>query len=149
VVKVYTDDPRLYHLVRIINTGHTDETVLTANNLYSVGGKGDETVPLEIVYGMGLERQTDKQGHLKVYSPYRFEPVTIHPGESTDINTGEKDTVEWLNSKTGTVCVIFRYVVTEDWGKRLNVWHGMISSPVLKVDFGLTNNVADHANISK
>ena len=147
VKRIYTDDHRLYHLVRIVNAGHTDETVLTANNLYSFGGHGDEGSPFEIVYGLGLERQADKQGHLNVHRPYRCEPVTVHPGEFTNINTGESDVLERLNSKTGTVYVVFGYVVTEDWGKRLNIWHGKISSPVLKVDVSITNKVADQDHI--
>lgn len=146
VEKIYSNDSRLYHLVKIVNTGHTDETVLTANNIFSVGGNGDESCPYEVVYGLGLGRQVDTNGYVNVYSPYLFDPVTIHPGEYTDINTGEKDILEWLNSKTGTVYIIFRYEVTEDWGKRLDIWHGRISSPLLKVDFGSTNMISNKAS---
>lgn len=140
VSAIFYDSAYLYHEVKIINDGMQDVTLLTANNLDSLGGNGTESDPLFITYGLGTGRMIDTNGHKQVYSPYLFDPLTLCPGEYTDINTGEKDVLEWLNSKTGIVYIVFHYEITEDWGKRLNVWHGKISSPVMKIDLGPTTN---------
>jgi hypothetical protein len=130
-----------YHVITVVNEGNTDETILTNPGLSS-GSCTEGTVsdPFELTYGRDVERQIDKNGNKQTCSPYAFDPLRLRPGEYAQISTGEKDMVEWINARTGTVYFVFHYEVTQDWGKRLNVWHGKISSPVLKVDFGPTTN---------
>ncbi len=81
-------------------------------------------------YVIGAGSMTAKyQGYNIVQSLYKFAPVTLKPKEATGVNHLIKRTFKDINKNTD---FIVRYEIREKFGKRFNVWHGIVESGPIK-----------------
>lgn len=133
VKNLYTNDARLYPVLKIDNQGARSETVLSANCLCSIGGSGELDDPFVLTYGLSSGRVVDAMGFKYVPSLCYYNPVSVQPGEYAEIYVAEPGLVAMLNSHKQPVYFLFRYDVSAEWGKRLNIWHGHLVSGILSI----------------
>ena len=121
----FTKDQTLKVLFALINTGNTDKTVLV-ENLNTAFSKESGKHICEI--GAGIESKY--KDYRIIQSLYRFDPVTLRPKEGVAINHMVKRRVEDIDAEAS---LIVRYKISENFGKRHNVWYGHTDSAPTKL----------------
>jgi hypothetical protein len=121
----FAKDQTLKVLFALLNTGNTDITVLVENLNTAFSGEYDKHI-CEI--GAGIKAKY--KDYKIIQSLYRFDPVTLRPKEGVAINHMVKRRAEDIDPKSA---LIVRYKISDDFGKRHNVWYGSTDSTPTKM----------------
>lgn len=107
----------------LINEGTEDVTVITRNVPFGLA-RDARGIVVDFAYNY---RQT-MGGRLLIPSLYPLAPVTLRPGEATMLS----DTISGRTVQTmeGGEVIRVRYQVSEEWGERLGIWHGLVGTEV-------------------
>jgi hypothetical protein len=108
----------------LINNGSEDITVLTENVLPFGISRDAEGIVVDFNYSGQLRMN----GRTIIPSLYPLAPVTLRPGEATRVfNVVSGRIVEELQ---GGESIRVRYQVSEEWGDRWDIWHGLVGTNV-------------------
>lgn len=108
--------PLLGVVLIVINTTDRDITVLTKikNGIYYSDAESPKVQ-------IGFNRTQKRFGHSIVPSIASFEPVTIRPGEATEISS--EISSKYLESLEDGDDIIVKYVVSDEWAERFDLWN--------------------------
>ena len=121
----FVKDQTLKVLFALLNTGNTDKTVLVENLNTALSEESGKYI-CEI--GAGIESKY--KDYEIIQSLYRFDPVTLRPKEGVAVNHMVKRRVEDMDAEAS---LIVRYKISENFGKRHNVWYGHTDSTPTKL----------------
>ncbi len=125
-----SNDNTLRIIFLLLNTGKNNITVLTENlgiglNRFTpVTQKPKNEYLCQIDTGMKM----NYQGYDIIQSLYKFAPVTLRPNEGAHLNIRIKTKFN-IDKNTD---IIIRYRITEEFGKRFNIWHGSVETGPIK-----------------
>jgi hypothetical protein len=108
--------PLLGVVLIVVNTTDKDITVLTKikNGIYYSDA---ESPKVQIGFGSTHTRS----GHLIIPSIASFEPVTIRPGEATEISS--EISSKYLESLNDGDEIVVKYIVSDQWAERFDLWN--------------------------
>lgn len=124
------------HMLRLVNSGEAEVTVLTRNLQRSLSRQGDKPGVVELTFGL-TTTFTHKDSTTFIPSLTEHAPVTLRKGETTVIHREDSlfgNPFEKLPAG-GTLHV--KYEITKAWGERLGIWHGVVSTEPLEINNGL------------
>jgi len=107
----------------LVNQGSEAVTVITRNVPMAVARDA-----VGVVVDFAYKQQQTMDGRPITPSLYPLAPVTLRPGEATMLFDSSNSRI--IQEMTAGETIRVRYQVSEKWGNRWNLWHGLTSAKV-------------------
>ncbi len=124
-------------VVSLINTGEKEVTVLTERLEQFREKSSDKPGTLEIAFGL-VTAVTDKDGRNIIPSLASHAPVTLRKNEVAVLRLD--DATSPFGGPFGRLPdqgeLIVTYRIGKEWGERLGIWHGAVSSEAFQIENG-------------